>query len=166
LKIGRRRITLIFDEPSKSSDRCCNVDHCGWSWPRFFPAAAERRRNPKPHMSAATPAAAPTTAPPPDPMEQSLNDIVARYRKTIVLLDDDADAQAADRDRASLVGKIIFRKIIRRSLSYPNSSARNRKGWRLFQGRFPMWNGFSIWSRPNRNFTMRTSWCFGKYSPI
>src|SRR5215470_7086331 len=55
-------------------------------------------------------AAAPATAPPPDAMEQSLNDIVARYRKTIVLLDDDADAQAADRDRASLVGKIIFQE--------------------------------------------------------
>jgi peptidoglycan/xylan/chitin deacetylase (PgdA/CDA1 family)/uncharacterized caspase-like protein len=49
-------------------------------------------------------------SPPADPLAQSLEDIVARYRKTIVLLEEDESVSEADRERASLVGKIIFQE--------------------------------------------------------
>jgi len=76
----------------------------------FLLSCSKSPAKPQTEKPSAALAAAPAAAPPPDAMELSLNDIVARYRKTIVLLDDDADAQAADRDRASLVGKIIFQE--------------------------------------------------------
>jgi len=47
---------------------------------------------------------------PPDAMSQSVTAIVARYRKTIVLLEDDDSLPEADRDKDSLVGKIIFQE--------------------------------------------------------
>jgi peptidoglycan/xylan/chitin deacetylase (PgdA/CDA1 family)/uncharacterized caspase-like protein len=47
---------------------------------------------------------------PPDPMAQTVEGIVARYRKTIVLLEDDEAVPETDRDRYSLVGKIIFQE--------------------------------------------------------
>ena len=43
-------------------------------------------------------------------MSQTVAGIVARYRKTIVLLEDDASLPEADRDKDSLVGKIIFQE--------------------------------------------------------
>jgi peptidoglycan/xylan/chitin deacetylase (PgdA/CDA1 family)/uncharacterized caspase-like protein len=47
------------------------------------------------------------------PVEQlpaNLEAIVARYRKTIVLLEDEASLSDTDRERASLIGKIIFQE--------------------------------------------------------
>jgi peptidoglycan/xylan/chitin deacetylase (PgdA/CDA1 family)/uncharacterized caspase-like protein len=49
-------------------------------------------------------------APPPDAMSQTVAGIVARYRKTIVLLEDDDTLPEVDRDKDSLVGKIIFQE--------------------------------------------------------
>jgi peptidoglycan/xylan/chitin deacetylase (PgdA/CDA1 family)/uncharacterized caspase-like protein len=49
-------------------------------------------------------------AAPPDAMSQSVAGIVARYRKTIVLLEDDDSLPEGDRDKDSLVGKIIFQE--------------------------------------------------------
>jgi peptidoglycan/xylan/chitin deacetylase (PgdA/CDA1 family)/uncharacterized caspase-like protein len=43
-------------------------------------------------------------------LPQNLEEIVSRYRKTIVLLEDDASLSDTDRERASLVGKIIFQE--------------------------------------------------------
>jgi peptidoglycan/xylan/chitin deacetylase (PgdA/CDA1 family)/uncharacterized caspase-like protein len=43
-------------------------------------------------------------------MSQTITGIVARYRKTIVLLDDDDSVPEPDRDKDSLVGKIIFQE--------------------------------------------------------
>lgn len=45
-----------------------------------------------------------------DPLAQRLEGIVARYRKTIVLLEEDESLPEPDRERASLVGKIIFQE--------------------------------------------------------
>jgi len=56
------------------------------------------------------PAASPQGVLPADPLSQRLEDIVARYRKTIVLLEEDESLPEADRERASLVGKIIFQE--------------------------------------------------------
>jgi peptidoglycan/xylan/chitin deacetylase (PgdA/CDA1 family)/tetratricopeptide (TPR) repeat protein len=47
---------------------------------------------------------------PPDAMSQTVAGIVARYRKTIVLLEDDDSVPEPDRDKDSLVGKIIFQE--------------------------------------------------------
>lgn len=47
---------------------------------------------------------------PPDPMQQRIEPIVDRYRKTIVLLEDDNSLPEADREAASLVGRIIFQE--------------------------------------------------------
>jgi len=47
---------------------------------------------------------------PPDPFEQRTDDIVARYRKTIILLEDDDSLPEVDRDNASVVGRIIFQE--------------------------------------------------------
>jgi peptidoglycan/xylan/chitin deacetylase (PgdA/CDA1 family)/uncharacterized caspase-like protein len=64
----------------------------------------------KPSVSAPQPSvAAVPPAPPVDPFEQRLDDIVARYRKMIVLLEDDTD-QSDEHGRISLVGKIIFQE--------------------------------------------------------
>ena len=43
-------------------------------------------------------------------MSQTVGGIVARYRKTIVLLEDADSLPEADRDKDSLVGKIIFQE--------------------------------------------------------
>jgi peptidoglycan/xylan/chitin deacetylase (PgdA/CDA1 family)/uncharacterized caspase-like protein len=56
------------------------------------------------------PAATGAKAAPPDAMSQTVDGIVARYRKTIVLLEDDDSRPEAERDKASLVGKIIFQE--------------------------------------------------------
>jgi len=45
-----------------------------------------------------------------DALQQQMNDIVARYRKTIVLLEDDEALPEAVREQASLIGKIIFQE--------------------------------------------------------
>ncbi len=47
---------------------------------------------------------------PQDAMSQTVAGIVARYRKTIVLLEDDDSAPETDRDKDSLVGRIIFQE--------------------------------------------------------
>lgn len=57
-----------------------------------------------------SPAVSPQAVLPADPLSQRLEDIVARYRKTIVLLEEDESLPEADRERASLVGKIIFQE--------------------------------------------------------
>jgi hypothetical protein len=49
-------------------------------------------------------------ATPPDPLQQRIDGIVARYRKTIVLLEDDDSLPETDRENASLVGRIIFQE--------------------------------------------------------
>src|SRR5579862_9000719 len=49
-------------------------------------------------------------ASPPDLLQQRIDGIVARYRQTIVLLEDDDSRSEADRDSASLVGSIIFQE--------------------------------------------------------
>src|SRR5689334_3856283 len=54
--------------------------------------------------------AAPSPVAPPDPLLQKLDEIVARYRKTVVLLEEGDSLPDADRERASLVGKIIFQE--------------------------------------------------------
>src|SRR5262245_28793489 len=46
----------------------------------------------------------------PDAMSQKIDEIVARYRKTIILLEAEDPLPQADRDRASLIGKIIFQE--------------------------------------------------------
>ena len=65
-----------------------------------------------PGVQPGVPAAVASSAPaaPPDAMSQTVTDIVARYRKTIVLLDDDDSVPEPDRDKDSLVGKIIFQE--------------------------------------------------------
>ena len=64
------------------------------------------------HSEPATPAAGiPTKSKAPqDALQQTVEDIVARYRKTIVLLDTDQSLSDTDRDQAALVGKIIFQE--------------------------------------------------------
>src|SRR5215472_12244357 len=47
---------------------------------------------------------------PADALQQSVEDIVARYRKTIVLLEGEESLPEADRERASVVGRIIFQE--------------------------------------------------------
>jgi peptidoglycan/xylan/chitin deacetylase (PgdA/CDA1 family)/uncharacterized caspase-like protein len=49
-------------------------------------------------------------AAPADPLLATIEDIVARYRKTIVLLEDTDSLPDAQRDQASLVGRIIFQE--------------------------------------------------------
>jgi peptidoglycan/xylan/chitin deacetylase (PgdA/CDA1 family)/uncharacterized caspase-like protein len=56
------------------------------------------------------PAASEAVKAPPDAMSQTVDAIVARYRKTIVLLEDDDSLPEAERDKASIVGKIIFQE--------------------------------------------------------
>jgi peptidoglycan/xylan/chitin deacetylase (PgdA/CDA1 family)/uncharacterized caspase-like protein len=65
-----------------------------------------------PPVQSLPPASAANVAPtaPPDAMSQTITGIVARYRKTIVLLDDDDSVPEPDRDKDSLVGKIIFQE--------------------------------------------------------
>jgi peptidoglycan/xylan/chitin deacetylase (PgdA/CDA1 family)/uncharacterized caspase-like protein len=62
----------------------------------------------------AEPAPLTTTAPvveiPVEKLPENLEAIVARYRKTIVLLEDEASLSEVDRERASLIGKIIFQE--------------------------------------------------------
>jgi peptidoglycan/xylan/chitin deacetylase (PgdA/CDA1 family)/uncharacterized caspase-like protein len=55
------------------------------------------------------PASAPVTVPP-DPLQQQTDDIIARYRKTIILLEDDDSLPEADRENASFVGRVIFQE--------------------------------------------------------
>jgi peptidoglycan/xylan/chitin deacetylase (PgdA/CDA1 family)/uncharacterized caspase-like protein len=45
-----------------------------------------------------------------DPLQQRIDEIVGRYRKTIVLLEDDDSLPDADRETVSLVGRIIFQE--------------------------------------------------------
>lgn len=63
----------------------------------------------KKEAAIANPAPA-AVAVPPDPMQVRVDDIVARYRKTIVLLEDDDSLPETDRENASLVGRIIFQE--------------------------------------------------------
>src|SRR5262245_8640091 len=56
------------------------------------------------------PAAPPPVVPQPDALQQAIQEIVGRYRKTIVLLEDEESLAQAERDQASLVGKIIFQE--------------------------------------------------------
>lgn len=51
-----------------------------------------------------------TAAAPADPLHARMDKIVTRYRKTIVLLEDDDSLSTADREDASLVGRIIFQE--------------------------------------------------------
>jgi peptidoglycan/xylan/chitin deacetylase (PgdA/CDA1 family)/uncharacterized caspase-like protein len=46
----------------------------------------------------------------PDQLQQQIDGIVARYRQTIVLLADESSLPEADREDASLVGRIIFQE--------------------------------------------------------
>lgn len=68
-----------------------------------------RRPTTKTAAAVGAPAAAAAKVPP-DPLELRLDDIVARYRKTIVLLEDSDSQPEADRDNTSLVGEIIFQE--------------------------------------------------------
>src|SRR5438477_6527331 len=61
-------------------------------------------------QSAASPTVTASKPIPLDAMSQTVEGIVARYRKTIVLLEDDESLPDADRERSSLVGKIIFQE--------------------------------------------------------
>src|SRR5262245_60912678 len=61
-------------------------------------------------QSPATAATQAQQATPPDPLLQNIDAIVARYRKTIVLLDETDSLPETDRDQVSLVGKIIFQE--------------------------------------------------------
>ena len=63
-----------------------------------------------PAVQTSAPAPTPRKAGPADAMSQTVESIVARYRKTIVLLENDESLPEADRDRTSLVGKIIFQE--------------------------------------------------------
>jgi peptidoglycan/xylan/chitin deacetylase (PgdA/CDA1 family)/uncharacterized caspase-like protein len=75
---------------------------------------------PSPETSRATPSltasttrsavASGPTGPPADPILEHVDNIVTRYRKTIILLEDDESRATADREHASLVGKIIFQE--------------------------------------------------------
>jgi peptidoglycan/xylan/chitin deacetylase (PgdA/CDA1 family)/uncharacterized caspase-like protein len=47
---------------------------------------------------------------PPDPLQRRIDEIVARYRKTIILLEDDPSLPETDREDASVVGRIIFQE--------------------------------------------------------
>jgi peptidoglycan/xylan/chitin deacetylase (PgdA/CDA1 family)/uncharacterized caspase-like protein len=47
---------------------------------------------------------------PSDPLQQRVDVIVARYRKTIVLLEEDDSLPEADRETASIVGRLIFQE--------------------------------------------------------
>jgi peptidoglycan/xylan/chitin deacetylase (PgdA/CDA1 family)/uncharacterized caspase-like protein/regulator of sirC expression with transglutaminase-like and TPR domain len=49
-------------------------------------------------------------APPPDPLQQRVDEIVGRYRQTIVLLEDDDSQPDAEKETTSLVGRIIFQE--------------------------------------------------------
>src|ERR1700691_2809259 len=51
-----------------------------------------------------------TVAAPPDPLQARMDGIVTRYRKTIVLLEDEDSLSDTDREDASLVGRIIFQE--------------------------------------------------------
>ncbi len=56
------------------------------------------------------PAPAGVSSAPPDPLQQRIDAIVARYRQTIVLLEGDSSLPESDRENASLVGRIIFQE--------------------------------------------------------
>lgn len=69
------------------------------------------KKTPASPPSAAQVASAQPSAPAaPDPFQQRIDDIVARYRKTIVLLEDDHSLSDADREQASLIGRVIFQE--------------------------------------------------------
>src|SRR6185369_9591665 len=73
---------------------------------------AQKKENRPPETSApATDARVQTDrAAPSDPMSEKIGGIVARYRKTIVLLEDEDSLPDAERERAALIGKIIFQE--------------------------------------------------------
>jgi len=64
--------------------------------------AAVPVRNPAPAPAAVTVSS--------DPLQQRIDSIVAGYRKTVVLLEDDDSLPETDRENASLVGRIIFQE--------------------------------------------------------
>src|SRR5438067_339309 len=67
--------------------------------------------NPGSMSITSAPQASPATGPPPpDALQQTVDGIVARYRKTIVLLEDDASLSDSEKEKASVVGKIIFQE--------------------------------------------------------
>src|SRR5262245_59476543 len=73
----------------------------------------QTKKTPVPDAQVAgSPAVAPTTAQTaaPDPLLKRIDEIVGRYRKTIVLLEDSDSLPEAEREQASLVGKIIFQE--------------------------------------------------------
>jgi peptidoglycan/xylan/chitin deacetylase (PgdA/CDA1 family)/tetratricopeptide (TPR) repeat protein len=73
--------------------------------------AVQTRKAPdnRPVPAPATPSPSQAQAPP-DSFQQRIDDIVARYRKTIVLLEDDQSLPEADREQASLIGRVIFQE--------------------------------------------------------
>ncbi len=71
--------------------------------------SCSRSDKPAPAAQNVSPAAASGTAAA-DPFQQRLEEIVARYRKTIVLLEDGETLPDADRERVSLVGRVIFQE--------------------------------------------------------
>src|SRR5215467_2656302 len=76
-----------------------------WVLPKNKAAPSPQR----PSESASSQPSSPTN-PPNDPIEQAVDGIVARYRKTIVLLADDPSTSDTDKEKVSLVGKIIFQE--------------------------------------------------------
>ncbi len=74
-----------------------------WLWVRPQP------HPPRPQDSIPAQVAIPAAAPTADALPQDLQAIVARYRKTIVLLEDEG-ATSEDQERASITGKIIFQE--------------------------------------------------------
>ena len=60
-------------------------------------------------VAALSPAQSVSTPAEPDALQHRVDDIVAGYRKTIVLLDDDSLPET-EREQASLIGKIIFQE--------------------------------------------------------
>src|SRR5262245_60042918 len=75
----------------------------------LFACRGAQRPGPAPAQNPAPAVgAAPTAAPSPDAMAQMLPSILGAYRKIIVLLESEDSMSPEDRDRASLVGKIIF----------------------------------------------------------
>jgi peptidoglycan/xylan/chitin deacetylase (PgdA/CDA1 family)/uncharacterized caspase-like protein len=74
----------------------------------FRPNAVKPTEQETPKVSSET---APEPVPEPvPPLPANLEQIVARYRKTIVLLDDDSSSSDQDKKRTSLVGRIIFQE--------------------------------------------------------
>src|SRR5262249_49326707 len=74
---------------------------------------SQRRQLPEPASKEAsvTPADPQPVAPPePDALQKTVEDIVARYRKTIILLEGEDSLPQEQREQASLVGTIIFQE--------------------------------------------------------